>query len=185
MAQIYISVGTNVNRQQNIHFCLQKIYAHWQKINLSSLYDTQAVGFSGNNFYNMVIGFETDETIEHIVDILKNIEVQAGRQQNIEKFSDRTLDLDLLTYDDKVCQEPIVLPRPEILYHAFVLLPFSELAPDWIHPEMNQSLQVLWEAFDADNQSITKVDDLETMKSFRRESMLTQKHIVKKEDSIR
>jgi 2-amino-4-hydroxy-6-hydroxymethyldihydropteridine diphosphokinase len=100
------------------------------ELTFSRIYESESVGFEGDNFYNLVIGAKTNDSISDVVSCLKRIEDSQGRDRTSARFSSRTLDLDLLTFDDIVCQRPIALPRDEIGYNAFVLLPLAEIAPD-------------------------------------------------------
>ncbi len=79
--------------------------------------------------------------------VFKTIEDRHGRVRDGEKFCGRTLDLDLLTYDQCVCQQPIELPRGEITENAFVLWPLAEIAPTVIHPLTGQSYAALWQQY--------------------------------------
>jgi len=90
--------------------------------------------------------------------LFKEIEHQNGRLKTDKKFAPRTLDIDLLTYDDVICVEPVVLPRPEIEYHAFVLEPLAELVPTIVHPNTNKSYAQLWAEFDQPEQKLWIVD---------------------------
>lgn len=147
MARVYISVGSNIERQYNIRGGVRALTAYFGAITLSSVYESEAIGFSGDAFYNMVVGADTTLSIYDCVSVLKHIEDQFGRVRGVEKFSGRTLDLDLLTYDDVVCHDPIVLPRAEITENAFVLLPLAEIAADHIHPVTQQCYAALWQAY--------------------------------------
>ena len=75
-----------------------------------------------------------------------------------KKFCSRTLDLDLLTYDDVVIDTPVRLPREEILYNAFVLWPLAELVPEGIHPTTGKSYAQLWRAFDKQKQRLQPIN---------------------------
>ena len=77
----------------------------------------------------------------------KQIENNYGRDRTAAKFSGRTLDLDLLTFDDVVCQQPVELPRAEITENAFVLWPLAEIAPDVIHPLTRRSYSDMWQQY--------------------------------------
>ena len=80
---------------------------------------------------------------------LHRIEEDYGRERSGPKFSSRTLDLDLLLYDDLVLDESgLQIPRDEILQRAFVLWPLAELAPDLKHPVNGKSYAQLWLDFD-------------------------------------
>ena len=89
---------------------------------------------------------------------LKQIEDENGRVRGSEKFAPRTLDLDLLTYDDTVIDNPIVLPREEILYNAFVLRPLADLVPQHMHPLVKKTYQSLWQQYDKQKQNLWVAD---------------------------
>ena len=85
---------------------------------------------------------------------MREIEFSYGRSVNAKKFSPRTLDLDLLLFDDLITETPAQLPRDEIDKNAFVLWPLSEIAPDLIHPTLNKSYQSLWQDYDKSRQQL-------------------------------
>ncbi len=147
MVRIYISVGSNINREVNFRGGVQALASHFGGLILSSVYESEAVGFQGDNFYNMVVGTDTKRSISECIAVLKKIEDQFGRVRGAEKFSGRTLDLDLLTYDQHVGDTPVVLPRAEITENAFVLWPLAEIAPNAIHPTTGISYAELWRAY--------------------------------------
>lgn len=148
MAHIFISIGSNINRRFHIQAAVSELKQHFGAVELSSVYESEAVGFDGNAFYNLVAAAQTDLSIAQCVSVFKQIEDSYGRDRSAAKFSGRTLDLDLLTYDDVVCQQPVELPRAEITENAFVLWPLAELAPDVIHPGSGQSYASLWQQYD-------------------------------------
>ena len=149
MAKIYISLGSNIDREANTRAGVRALKKHYGELELSSVYESEAVGFEGDAFYNMVIACDTDEDVYEVVRQLHAIENANGRDRNGPKFSSRTLDLDLLLYDDLVLDtNSLKLPREEILYNAFVLWPLAEIAPTLIHPVVRQSYNELWTSFD-------------------------------------
>lgn len=147
MVSVYISVGSNINRDFNVRGGVKMLAEHFGALTLSSVYESDSVGFCGDPFYNLVVGVETDLSINECVSLLKQIEDKFGRVRGSEKFSGRTLDLDLLTYADTVCDTPVQLPRGEITENAFVLWPLAEIAPELIHPLTRQSYANLWQAY--------------------------------------
>lgn len=147
MPRIYISIGTNTNRSYHIQAAVSALGQHFGQLILSSVYESEAVGFKGNAFYNMVAAADTSLSVAQCVALFKQIEDAYGRDRSAAKFSGRTLDLDLLTYDDAVCQQPVELPRAEITENAFVLWPLSEIAPEVIHPITGQSYASLWRQY--------------------------------------
>ncbi|MGB0894737.1 MAG: 2-amino-4-hydroxy-6-hydroxymethyldihydropteridine diphosphokinase [Parashewanella sp.] len=158
MAQIYISVGSNIEPEKYTRIAAEQLQAVFGELTLSSVYLSEAVGFNGNDFLNLVVGAQTDLSIDEVVAVFKRIEVDNGRKPTAIKFSARTLDLDLLLYDDVVCQSPVRLPRAEITFNAFVLWPLAEIAPDLMHPEVNKSYQQLWRDYDKTSQTLKPID---------------------------
>lgn len=151
---IYISVGSNVDKEKHTKAGLQGMYQAFGELTLSSVFESESVGFEGNNFYNLVVKASTRLSVERVCRVLKKIEQDNKRQRGEQKFSPRTLDLDLLLYDQQVTNNPIELPRPEILYNAFVLKPLAEIAADEIHPVVNDSYANLWQAYDQSQQKL-------------------------------
>ena len=157
MALIYIGVGSNIDREHFVRRGIQALAAHFAELRLSTVYESQAVGFNGSNFYNLVVEARTGQSVAEVLATLKQIEYAHGRPLDAKKFSARTLDLDLLCYDQLVQDEPVELPRAEILSNAFVLRPLAELNPELIHSRLDLSMAALWQAYDASRQPLTPV----------------------------
>ncbi len=157
MAQVYLSIGTNIERERNLASGLTALTEQFGRLTLSSLFESEAVGFAGSPFYNMVVGFDTQLNIADLSEQLRAIEYQHGREINAKKFSPRSLDLDILLYDDLIAEQPVQLPRDEITFNAFVLWPLSEIASEKLHPTLKQSYRQLWLAFDQSKQQLKKV----------------------------
>lgn len=145
MATVYVSVGSNVEPEQHIHNGLDILRQHYGELRLSPVYRTTAVGFEGDDFLNLALSFETSEPVEAVAETLDEIENQCGRIRGEARFGPRTLDLDLLLYDDLELDKPgLKLPRDEILTYAFVLRPLADLIPDALHPVEGRSYAMLW-----------------------------------------
>jgi 2-amino-4-hydroxy-6-hydroxymethyldihydropteridine diphosphokinase len=157
MADIFISLGTNVQREQNLRSGLIALQQAFGALQLSSLFESDAVGFHGNAFYNLVIGASTDYSVQQVAELLRDIEYLHGRPEQAKKYSPRTLDLDLLLYEQLILTQPAQIPRDEITSNAFVLWPLAELAPQHMHPILQESYQQLWQRFDKSSQPIRKV----------------------------
>ena len=99
----------------------------------SPVYETESMGFDGPNFYNLVSCFETDQSVYELKNTLNEIENDHGRHANETKFSSRTLDIDILYYDELVDVQKNI-PRSEIVKFDFVLRPLHDLCPAHIHP---------------------------------------------------
>ncbi|MCE2573483.1 2-amino-4-hydroxy-6-hydroxymethyldihydropteridine diphosphokinase [Motilimonas eburnea] len=157
MAQIYISVGSNIDRAHYIQAGIDAMTALFGELKVSSVFESEAVGFNGSAFYNLVVGADTQLPAEEVAQCLKQIELENGRTPDSRKFSPRTLDLDLLLYDDLITHQGVQLPRDEIPHNAFVLWPLAELAPDKVHPILGKSYRVLWQNYDKSSQKLWKI----------------------------
>ncbi|MFD1217229.1 MULTISPECIES: 2-amino-4-hydroxy-6-hydroxymethyldihydropteridine diphosphokinase [Microbulbifer] len=158
MASVYLSLGSNIDRSKNLCAGLDALVARFGDLTMSQVYESEAVGFDGDNFYNLVVGIETALPVGELALQLRQIEDDNGRLRSGPKFSARTLDIDILTYDDLTGEiDGVKLPRGEILKNAFVLLPLSELAPDTRHPVEGATYQQLWEAYDQASQKLWPV----------------------------
>jgi 2-amino-4-hydroxy-6-hydroxymethyldihydropteridine diphosphokinase len=159
MARIYISLGSNINRAHNTRAGIEALEQAFGRLQLSSVYESEAVGFDGDAFYNMVIACDVDTGVFETNQILRDIEDRHGRDRSGPRFSSRTLDLDLLLYDDLVIdQDGLVLPRGEILKNAFVLWPLAEIAPGLKHPVTGKTYRELWDEFDKSRESLQPID---------------------------
>ncbi|PIE24865.1 MAG: 2-amino-4-hydroxy-6-hydroxymethyldihydropteridine diphosphokinase [Neptuniibacter caesariensis] len=159
MAAVFVSIGSNIDRKRYISNALDELSAIFGKVRLSSVYESEAVGFDGDNFYNLVAHFETRLSIAQLSMTLKQIEDKNGRCRQGPKFSGRTLDIDILTYDDRVgIIDGVQLPRDEIVQNAFVLLPLAEIAGTELHPELKQSYAELWQQYDKEKQQLWAVE---------------------------
>ncbi len=157
MALIYIGVGSNIDPAHHVSLGVQAMAGCFTALRLSTVYESAAFGFSGDNFYNLVVEAHTELSVVEVLATLKQLEFAHGRPVDARKFSSRTLDLDLLCYDQQVLDGPTVLPRPDILTRAFVLRPFAELNPDYRHPVVGMTLADLWQRYDAASQPLTPV----------------------------
>lgn len=158
MAQVYVSVGSNLDREQNIVTALQVLTASYGELQQSSVYESAAVGFDSAPFYNLVVGFSTQESPQAIQDQLHDIEDRCGRLRTAT-LSARTLDLDLLLYDDLVLTDgKLLLPREDINCYAFVLGPLAEIAGAARHPVTAVSYAEMWADFDDSDQPLTRID---------------------------
>ncbi|WP_019613558.1 2-amino-4-hydroxy-6-hydroxymethyldihydropteridine diphosphokinase [Psychromonas ossibalaenae] len=159
MAQVFIGIGSSINKRINVCLGLESLQAEFGDLKVSPLYESEAVGFSGVNFYNLVVELQSDLDVHSLIVKLKAIERKHGRIDNAIKFAPRTLDLDLLLYDQQIDVE-IDLPRGEITRNAFVLKPLAELAPLLIHPALGKTYQKLWQDYPKDKQKLWRVEDI-------------------------
>jgi 2-amino-4-hydroxy-6-hydroxymethyldihydropteridine diphosphokinase len=161
MARVFVSVGSNVEPEENLRLACGELERRFGGLEVSSVYRNPPVGFAGDDFLNLVAAFETERSPEALVAEFEEIHDLAGRQRGGERFGPRTLDLDLLLYDDLVTDgPPLSLPRDDVLKYDFVLGPLAELAPDLVHPVEGRSLAELWRDF-ADGGRRLTVEDVE------------------------
>lgn len=159
MTRVYLSLGSNIHRHKHIHAALDALADAFGELIISPVYESKSVGFDGSNFFNLVVGVDTDLPIAELSDQLKQIENDNGRVRSGPKFSPRTLDIDILTYGDFIgVEHGVELPRTEITKNAFVLLPLAEIAGTEKHPALLNSYDELWESYDKASQSLWRVD---------------------------
>ena len=157
-SQVYVSVGSNINRSKNIALALEKLTNEFGEIEQSSIYESDAVGFNSTPFYNLVIGFHTNKLPGDVQARLHTIEDACGRVRS-NSLSARTMDLDLLLYATLIVDESgLSLPRSDITRYAFVLCPLAEIAGEEKHPLSGESYADMWAAFDEPEQVLTRID---------------------------
>lgn len=145
----FISIGSNIDKDTHIPSSLNSLKKLFGKIICSSLYETEAVGFEGEDFHNLIVQFDSSLDAREIANLLKQIEHEHGRTRDDRKYAARTLDLDLILYGDLVITDgKPQIPRDEIERYAFVLEPLAEIAPDLLHPISHKSYVQLWSEYD-------------------------------------
>jgi 2-amino-4-hydroxy-6-hydroxymethyldihydropteridine diphosphokinase len=158
MTRVYLSFGSNIDREHNIRSGLDALARHFHHLILSPVYESAAVGFDGEAFLNLVVAIDTDLSVGELSALLRAIEADHGRTRGEKKFASRTLDIDILTYGDAVgIIDGVELPRDEILKHAFVLKPLADIAPEEKHPLLKKSYAGLLTARDFSSQSLWQV----------------------------
>ncbi len=145
---VFVGIGSNIDKENTIKRAIRALNENFGFLRLSTTYETEAVGFEGPDFFNLVVNFETVLPPVQLADRLRQIEFANGRQDPEERFSPRTLDLDLLLYGDAIInEEDLNVPRKDVTDYPFVLGPLAELVPDLKHPILNITYQELWKAY--------------------------------------
>lgn len=158
MAQVFIGVGSNIDRENNIRAGIHALQQQFINVVTSTIFESSAVGFAGDNFYNMVVSMDTELAPAELQQTLHEIENRFGRKRGGPRYVSRTLDLDLLLYDDLVCDEDgLQIPREDVTKFAFVLRPLAELAGELRHPVLAESYANLWSAFAQSDQELWPV----------------------------
>ena len=146
MTTVYVAAGSNVDPLTHLRRALAELSSHY-RLRLSPAYRNKAVGFEGEDFINLVVGFDTDDAVEQVIAHLHEAEEACGRPRNAPKWAPRTMDLDLLLFGDLV-REELRVPRADLVKRAFMLRPMAELAPQVEHPLLKKSMQELWQEID-------------------------------------
>lgn len=123
----------------------------------SSLYETASWGRTDEpDYLNQVIQVETKMHAINVLDTILNIEKEMGRER-IEKWGARTIDIDILFYNAEIISMPdLKVPHPELHRRRFTLEPMAEIAPDFIHPVLNESMLELKSSL-SDNLMVKKL----------------------------
>ena len=158
MARVYVSIGSNVGRRENIRSAIASLRGQFGELMLSPVYESAAIGFPGDHFYNLVVGLSTDLDPHALRTRLAAIESQHGRTPDTPRYAPRPLDLDILLYDDLVIRDNgLHLPRKDITRYAFVLRPLADIAGEVMHPLEGRRIRELWAEFDKSGQALAPV----------------------------
>ncbi len=140
MPQVLVGIGSNQQRELNVSHAVQGLVRSFPDVSLSSVYETVAVGFKGDPFFNLVATFGTELELSALLDKIHGIEESCGRVRGEKRFGPRNMDIDVLTYGDEICDgEPVEIPRSDIITAAYVLVPLAELVPTRQHPVLGES----------------------------------------------
>jgi 2-amino-4-hydroxy-6-hydroxymethyldihydropteridine diphosphokinase len=137
MVRAFISVGSNIEPENNLRNAIVRLSSTVRIRAISTVYRTEPVGPPGQpSYYNCVLEIETDLAPRDLkFRLLRRIENELGRTRGLDKFAARTIDLDLILYDDLVMiTEDLTLPDPDIPRRPFLAVPLQELAPGLVLP---------------------------------------------------
>jgi|TARA_Y100001001_G_scaffold10748_1_gene9895 2-amino-4-hydroxy-6-hydroxymethyldihydropteridine diphosphokinase len=153
---VYLGVGTNTEREYHLQRGLDALAELCGELQLSPVFESDAVGVLGKRFYNMVVAVETRLALADLNAALKAIEAACGRRESPQPGR-ITLDIDVLCYGDLIgVHDGITLPRPEVTRNAFVLWPLALVAPHSNLPGSGQTFGQLWEGWQG-NQALWPV----------------------------
>jgi 2-amino-4-hydroxy-6-hydroxymethyldihydropteridine diphosphokinase len=158
MARAYLSLGSNLEPHRYLPVALDELRARFGVLAVSPAYRSRAVGFDGPDFVNLAVALETDLEPEALNDWLHALEDRHGRRRDQPRYASRTLDVDIVLYDDRVIDGPghLQIPRKE-LKHAFVLKPLADIAPDLRHPLDGTTMAERWAAFPREREPLQAV----------------------------
>lgn len=145
----YLSLGSNLDPERHLRAAAAALRERFGDVAFSSVLRTPAIGFEGPDFFNAAAIIHTDLDPYALDAWLHALEAVQGRDRSTPRFSSRTLDIDIVFYDDLVIAPTqashLQLPRPE-LRHAFVLQPLAQIAPEFRDPASGRTLAQLWNA---------------------------------------
>ena len=155
----FLSLGSNIDAEANIRSAMRALQADFQDVMFSPVYRCPAVGFEGEDFINLAARILTELKPLELRNYLAALENRHDRDRTAPRWSSRTLDVDILLYDDLCLMSPVLeIPRREILTAAFSLKPLADLAPDLVHPVTGERIADLWDRFPRDEGGLRQID---------------------------
>ena len=159
MTHIVLSLGSNLNRESNIRTAVTKIQNEFGELEISPVYETEAVGFEGPAFLNLVVGLHSESELLSIRNSLRNFEYESGRVRGKKSFDNRVLDIDVILFGEQsLLGDGLNIPRDEIEKYAYVLKPLSDLYPSLKHPVLGESYKEMWNNFPGSEQQLRWVE---------------------------
>jgi dihydroneopterin aldolase/2-amino-4-hydroxy-6-hydroxymethyldihydropteridine diphosphokinase len=168
LVRAHFSLGSNIEPKKHLSAALLAFQTKFGPIQVSSWYETSPVGTRARTpFWNIVAGIDTQDKPDTLRRWTRSLESQEGRLRFKDRFAPRTLDVDLIDWGGKIedlpksksqNQSSKALPHPDISSKAFVLFPFLEIAPRWIHPLTQQSLVEIAANFQGKSQHIRRIE---------------------------
>ena len=141
MHRAYLSLGSNIEPEKYLRAAIAELRARFGEIIVSPVYRSAAVGFDGPEFLNLAVGLDTDLDAPALDAWLHALEDRLGRRRDQPRYASRTLDVDIVLFDDAIVDGPghLRIPRPE-LREAFVNVPLGDIASDARDPESGRTI---------------------------------------------
>jgi 2-amino-4-hydroxy-6-hydroxymethyldihydropteridine diphosphokinase len=157
-SRVYLSLGSNVgDRASQLLSAVGRLETTGRVVAVSSFYETEPVEFTPQPwFLNCAVALESSQTPQQLMDSILLIEQEMGRRR-LQKKGPRTIDIDILLFDDAVVDSPeLTIPHPALHQRRFALKPLAEIAPDVLHPVWKKAVRELLEAL-PEGQAVRKL----------------------------
>ena len=166
MPRVFVAAGGNVAPERYLPRALAELEHRFGPLTVSPWYRNRAAGFEGEDFVNLVVGFDTELPVAAVLEQLHAIETLCDRPRDAPRWAPRTMDLDILLYGDRISSEPgLVLPRPDLLRRAYMLGPLADIAPALRHPAADATIGELWARFDRAAHPLLRVEGATSSRS--------------------
>jgi len=145
MVEAFIGIGSNLgNKKENVLKAMELLRKSVKISKVSSLYETEPMYYTRQeNFINCVVKIDTDKKPRELLKVLQDIENEMGSKK-LFKYGPRIIDLDLLAFGKAVLKEDdLEIPHPLMHERPFVLIPFAEIEPKFIHPVLRKRISEL------------------------------------------
>ena len=147
----FLSLGSNIQPEKNLRKAIEQLAKSSRLVAVSPVWETLPLGTTDTqpNFLNAATLVETDQTPETFkVEVIRRIEDELGRVRTADKFAPRSIDIDIMFFNDQVLDvDNRHIPDPEVLERPFVAIPLAQIAPDYRHPETGQTLRDIAQGF--------------------------------------
>lgn len=166
MVEAVIGLGSNLgDRLTNLQKGITGLTSSGTVVAVSSVFETKPVGPDQPSYLNAVVVVETDLSPQLLMDLCLSVEASAGRERTL-RWGPRTLDMDVLDVAGTSSSDPyVVIPHPLSHERGFVLVPWAQVRPDWIHPATGTSVSSLASMIDVAAEGIVRRDDLELVRT--------------------
>ena len=130
----YLNLGSNIQPEKNLVRAVELLYVHGEVLKISNAWETESVGANGPNYLNACVLFKTEAVQAELKDnIIRPIEAQLGRKRSENKFAPRTIDIDIIIFDDKPYND-------KHWSLAFVVVPLAEIYPEYHPPVLRENI---------------------------------------------